>query len=214
MSLAKVAGHARSLPNRLVDKSEIEVLGNSAVLLKNDLNSIIALLKQSPPHDFFENTVLLSVLHLLKLVLRAAYQIGGYLHVTGTVDRLVKKEMRALDQRNATKAAQAKRSPAKRVQRGLVSKIFRSARKIRPAAHVCREISKEGLKTTAKTVRNDLIDLRSSPPEKAPSKGRLVNNSHRPLDGALLTVSARCNDRAVSFTSRPFGEGRHGPSET
>src|SRR4051794_13949844 len=109
----------------------------------------------------------------LRLVIMAAYNIGGFTRRTRTVEQSVRKETHARIQRKGTKAAQVARAPDKTRRHELIRQIW-STTKIKTATHIHRQLEKQGLNPlpTAKTVRNDLKELGLVPPRMHLPKDR------------------------------------------
>ena len=100
----------------------------------------------------------------------ASYNIGGFTHVTRTVENVVRKQTHGRIQKKGTEAAQAKRAPERVKRHKLIKEIWRAAT-IKTAANINRELRKRGVSSTAKTVREDLKELGLSAARKARSKG-------------------------------------------
>src|SRR5215204_4606730 len=102
----------------------------------------------------------LAYLRRLKLIIMASYKIGGFTHVTRTVENVVRKKTHGRVQKKGTEAAQAKRAPERMKRHEHIKEIWTTA-KIKTAANIHRELMRRGLDPlpTAKTVREDLKEL-------------------------------------------------------
>ena len=145
--------------NRLIHPESL-ALGDAAVVrttwkwLQTSLVPLFAAGELLPPDQR------LRYLIRLRLVILAAYNIGGFTRITRTVQQSVRKKTHAGIQGKGTKAAQAKRAPEKRKRQELVRQVHSAAR-IKTAANVRRELQKQGLHRppATKTIRSDLQEL-------------------------------------------------------
>jgi hypothetical protein len=141
------------------------------------LRPAVRLMQTSLRHLFASGEMLPSdqrvrYLTRLKLTIMAVCNIGGFTHITNTVEDVVRKDTHARVQKKGTEAAQAKRAPNKERRQELVKEIWSTTR-IRTASHVRRELQKRGLQPlpTAKTIRSDLNEL-----------GLSASRKHRPKE--------------------------------